>query len=215
MIATLSEVVEFDEDGHVDGLQFDGRERAIQEWRDRKEAAEYTQLFERLYQRKWATAARNDPVRRERILENLRRYRTKHRERVRQMERDRRRAKYEADPVINQCKVCGNVWTVPYDRHGPKRAQFCSTKCRNRWHGIRRARRRNRGLRKMDMRPQALRFIRANPGCTAAEVATAIEAKPNSLRVCLKRWADEGVLVRVGKKPMRYWINGNSTGAKQ
>jgi len=199
-------VATWDEDGVVEGFQFDSRERSIQEWRDKKEDEEYAALFEQLYQRKWAAEARSTDEGRERYLQNLRRYRERNRDRIREMERQRRREKYEANPVANQCEECNETWIVPYKQKGKRSSRFCSTKCANRWHAIRRAKKRNRGIRKMDIKPNVLRFVRGNPGCTAEEIAVGIDAKVNSVRTLLTEWTKAGEFVREGKKPIRYSV---------
>lgn len=62
------------------------------------------------------------------------------------------------------------------------------------------------GLRKMDLEPQTMRFLRAHPDSTAAEIAAGIGAKPNSVRVCLKRWVDAGMLTSKGRKNITYRV---------
>lgn len=205
-IATLDEVATWDEEGNVEGFQFDSRERSVQEWRDKKEDDEYSALFERLAKRNWAAEARKDESFRVRKNEILRAFRERHRDRYRQLDRDRRRAKYEANPVVNQCEECKETWVVPYERQGQRSSRFCSTKCRNRWNGIRRAAKRNRGLRKMDVKPLALRFVRANPGCTSEMIGVGVGAKVNSVRSLIATWVAAGDLRREGKKPIRYWV---------
>lgn len=205
-IATLDEVATWDDEGQIEGFQFGGRERALQEWKEKKEAEEFAALCERLYHRKWAAKKRQTEEGRQKLQEALRRYRAENREHCNALERQRRKAKYEADPVVNQCEECGEIWIVPYERKGPKSSRFCSVKCKNRWHGIRRARRRNRGLRKMDIKPQLLRYLRRHPGSTAQEIATGIGAKVNSVRSLLSVWSQSPEFRREGRKPIRYFF---------
>lgn len=203
-IASLEEVAVFDDEGTIEGLQFDSRERAIQEWRDRKEKEEYERLFSRLYQRNWARERRKDPEHRKRHQENLRRHRQRNHKAIRDRENARNRARYEANPVVNTCQECGHTWQVPYGRKGPKSSKFCSTKCRNQDSG--RRRKRSRGLRDMTIEPRAMAFIASHPGVTAAQIAEGIGAKANSIRVCVKRWTDEGKLLKTGRKNATYTI---------
>lgn len=202
-IATLEEVAVWDDEGNVEGLQFDGRERRIQEWKDRKEAEEFAALVERLQKRNSNRRRWNDPEKRERMrLADI-----KHRRSGRKQQRanERRREQYEAEPVINTCVECGHQEAVPYEKRGARASQFCSRKCRNRAHG--RKRQRAKGLRKMDIKPAAFRFLRSVEFATAAEVAEAIDGKLQSVRVCLSRWAKAGEVVSDGCRPARYSIN--------
>jgi hypothetical protein len=199
-LASLEEVAIRDEEGSIVGLQFDGRERSIQEWKERKEADEFAALVERLQKRNSAQRARADPVRQARIRENERR----HRESGRKQQRMNalRREKYEADPVVNVCEECGEVDTVLFEKKSVKRSRFCSRSCRNRHHG--RTRKRARGLRKMNVRDQAFCFLRSVESATAAEVAAAIGAKVGSMRTCLCRWAKASELDSDNGRPARY-----------
>lgn len=203
-LATLDEIATWDEEGQIEGFQFGGRERSIQEWKEKKEAEEFEELCKRLYARKWAAEARRDERRSEQIRQALRRYREANREHCNRMERERRKAKYEADPVVNQCEECGEIWVVPYEQGGKKSCRFCSTKCRNRYHGRARAKRRNRGLRNMQVKPQVLRFIGQHPGCTSQEIATGIRHKLGSIRSLLTDWVREGSVQTDQGRPVRY-----------
>lgn len=128
MIARFEDVAEFDEDGRVVGLQYDSRERRIQQWKEKKEAEQFAALCETLRKRNVAREARLDPVRLAKVKENIRR----HYESGKRLKRvhEYRREKYYADPVVNVCQMCGKEEVVPYEKHGQKKSKFCSRKCR-------------------------------------------------------------------------------------
>jgi len=128
MIARLNEVISFSDDGEITGLQFDSRERRIQQWREKKEAEQFAELCEALRKRNVAREARQDPDRLEKVKENHRR----HYESGKRLSRvhEYRREKYYADPVVNTCQMCGKEEVVPYEKHGQKKSKFCSQKCR-------------------------------------------------------------------------------------
>ena len=87
-----------------------GRERRIQEWKDKKEDLKFAKLVDQLQKRNSARRARHDPERRKQIAENQRRHRASGRKQERANEL--RREKYEADPVVNVCEECGESEVV-------------------------------------------------------------------------------------------------------
>lgn len=210
-IATLDDVIAWDDDGEIDGLQFDGRERAIQEWRDRKEEEEYKALFQRLYKRNHYRRAAETPEGKARQMENVRRYRERNRERMRQRERDQRRAEYAANPVVNTCQECGQSWAVPFERKNRK-SKFCSQSCRNKDSGRRRVkeRRRSQGLRDMSVRKRIVRCLRRGPA-TSKQVASAIGGKLASVRCVLCTMVKAGELLSDGGKPAVFSIPERAT----
>lgn len=204
-IARLEDVAVWDEDGNVDGLQFDGRERRIQQWREKQDGREFAELVERLQKRNSARRARQDPMRMEQIRENDRRHRESGRKLVR--ENLRRREKYAADPVVNVCEECDGTWSPPYEQRA-KRSRFCSKRCRNKFHGRQRCRP-VAGLRDMGIRGKVFAFLRTNYGSTAQEIAEATSTKIGSVRTSVCKWTRDGELVSDGKRPARYSIAGN------
>ncbi len=209
MIASLSDVVEaFDDEGAVDGYQF-GRAVRLQEWRERKEEAEYRAIYDRLYKRNSARRARAAGGKRlARIQQQQKSYRVRHRAELRAREWQRRKAQYEANPVINTCEECGKSWSPPYEQE-VKRSRFCCRQCRNRFHGRERTSsgRRRKGLRMMNIKTATIDALTERPWLTCSELATATGAKKRSLAVCLKRWCDHGLLTRRGRpREYRYSI---------
>jgi len=194
-IASLDEVASFDDDGNVTGLQFAGRERSIQEWRDAKEDAAYRKLFAKLQSRNWAAKRRGDSEFRARGLAATRRYRERHRSVLSARQSSARRTKYEAAPVVNICEECGKSWSPPYEKRN-KQSRFCSKSCRNRNHGRQRAAARNRGMRDMSVESRVFAFLRASPGSEAGQIAAGTGAKRASLLSLLKQWSDAGRLHR-------------------
>lgn len=123
-----------------------GRTAAIAEWRHRKEVGDFERLCSKLYQRKWAR------MKRQRAPEAMRAYqrgwRARNAERLRESERRRMAARRK--PRFILCASCGTkVRAIRVMR-------FCSTKCRNHFHAVPRARARNRGLRNMALVPAIL-----------------------------------------------------------
>lgn len=205
-IATLSEVATWDEEGVIDGLQFDSRARAIQQWREKKEAEEFDALVQKLHQRNWYLKHRDDPAIRERRRQAEIRHRRSGRKAAR--ERERRREKYEADPIVNICEQCGSSEVVPFEKRGARRRRFCSQRCRNRHYG--QQRKRSKGLRKMNIKPLALAYLRSVESATGEEVARHIDAGVKSMRTALCKWAKEGEIESDGGKPARYSLRANN-----
>lgn len=204
VFATLEEVAVWDEYGNVDGLQFDSRERRIQEWRERKEEREFAKLVESLQKRNSAQRRRQDPVKLERIREHQRKHIASGRKWKR--ERERRIEKYKADPVVCKCQQCGATWCVVYAKKSQKASKFCGKKCRMRATSVAASKRKNRGLRKMDVRQLMIDHLASNPVTTADDIAAAIGSKQMSTRSLCSRMAKHGELVSDGGKPARYLL---------
>lgn len=209
MLAKLNEVLEFDADGRVAGLQFNDRARAIAEWRDRLEEREFQRLVTQLQKRNSARRSAATEAGKARVKENTLRYRQKHLERLRSLTQKRRSRRYYENPVVNRCHECGKLWTPPYEQK-VKRSKYCSRRCRNRDGG--RRRKRSKGLRQMDLRCRVLECLGNQPR-TAAGVATFIGAKLGSIRTCLCRWAASGAIESAGGKPAMYSLPVNISAA--
>ncbi|MEB5450139.1 hypothetical protein RXV47_28710, partial [Pseudomonas aeruginosa] len=67
--ARLEEVATYDDDGEVQGFQFGGKERRIQEWKEKQEEKEFAALVEKLQKRNSARKARTNPESLSRIRE--------------------------------------------------------------------------------------------------------------------------------------------------
>ena len=135
MFATFDDVT-FDADSsRVDGFQMPQSMR-IQEWRDRKEDAQFRALCQRLRQRKnaaaWYARHRDDPGFREMVLEHSRRMRRRHGQRRNAADRERRRKAAEDRPIVNVCEECGVAFVLPFGFHRKRRSKYCSRTCRNR-----------------------------------------------------------------------------------
>lgn len=199
-IHSFGEIAEYDEDGQLTGFQFEGRERAIQEWREKKEEDEFRELVERLQKRNSARRTAASAEGRRRLQETDRRFKARHGARINAAARRRRQQAYEANPVVNQCEECGVVWSPPYEQR-VRRSRFCSRRCRNRSHG--RTRDRSLGLRDMDLRQRVLHVLR-DGALTSLEIAEAVDGKLGSVRTCLSMWVSEGAIQSDGRKPARY-----------
>lgn len=145
-IATLDEVAIWDEDGHVEGLQFDCRERRIQEWREKKEAEEFDRLIARLRQhnnyRKWYEKRQHDPEFRKKMREHCRRMRRIHGERRYAEAREQRKREADENPIVNVCEECQEEFTIGFGYKKKRTSRFCGKKCRNRFHNRERTKRR-------------------------------------------------------------------------
>lgn len=208
-LARLDEVVAFDEEGGIVGLQFDGRARRIQEAQERKEAQEFAELVARLERRNWAKRSRATPEGYERQRAAMIRYREANRARMRQLERDRRRRKYEENPVVNKCQECGREWPAPYEKCN-KRSRFCSRSCRNRNHGRTRVRP-TLGIRQMDVREAIFAALRPDVGATAKAIAKAVGGKEPSVKTLLSRMARAGEIASDRRRPALYSLKPPSS----
>ena len=184
----------------MDGFQFDGRSRAIAEWRQRKDDDEFQRLCARLYKRNWAREERRrDP---EKVRQRQRDWRNANRERVRRNENERRaRKRAQRPPRVCQNPRCRKEF-MP--QHYYNTAKWCSKKCGNNYHSVIRSRAKNRGIRNMDLEPTVIRILRQGPWLTLGEIAERAEgAKRGSIATKLTQWAKEGKLVHDGKKKWR------------
>lgn len=131
-LAMLDEVVTYDDEGRVDGFQFNSRERRLQQWREKKEDAEFEKLITKLRRHKnyraWYERHQHDPVWRERLRKYTREQRRKHKEK---RNADARRKRREAHgSVVNVCQECKKQFSFQFGQR-KKRSKFCSMKCRN------------------------------------------------------------------------------------
>lgn len=190
--------VTWSEDGTPDGFQV-GKSAALLDWQHEKERQEFKKLCQRLYSRNWARKFRERYP--EKAREQCQRWREANRDRNREIERNRMRAQREKSRSLCVCEECGKSWKPAPRYTGRKapterKARFCSKKCRNRWHDVRRARARNRGLRRMDLTPSILRALRAEPWLTPGDVHERIGGSLSSVRVILSNMGKAGELQR-------------------
>lgn len=134
--ASLDEVAVLDDDGRIEGLQFDGRERRIQEWREKKEAEEFDKLIAKLRQHKnyraWYEKRKDDPEFRRKMREHNRRMKRKHGTRRNAEDRAKRRQEAEENPIVNTCQWCGKEFTIEFGFKKKRTSKYCSRTCRNR-----------------------------------------------------------------------------------
>jgi hypothetical protein len=130
----VEEVATYDDDGRVEGMQFDGRERRIQQWREKKEAKEFDRLIAKLRQHKnyraWYERHKNEQGFRERMRSHCRRMRVLHGDRRNAEARATR--EQEAKPICNVCEECGREFVLPFGFKKKRRSKYCSRTCRNR-----------------------------------------------------------------------------------
>lgn len=134
MIVRLDEVATFDEDGRVDGMQFDSKQRRLQLWKEKKEAEEFDRLIAKLKQHKryraWYTRHRDDPVFQQRMRDHSRRMRAKHGARRNAAARAKRHE--QAVEIINTCQESGKTFSLPFGYKKKRTSKYCSRVCRNR-----------------------------------------------------------------------------------
>lgn len=136
MIAKWEEVVSWDEDGQVDGLQFDSRERRIQQWKEKKEDEEFDRLIAKLRQHKkyraWYEKRKDDPGFKQKMRAHNARMRRKHGERRNAEERAKREQLASENPIVNKCEQCGKEFTLEFGFKKKRTSKYCSRTCRNR-----------------------------------------------------------------------------------
>jgi len=115
----------------LDGFQFD-KDRAIADWRNRKEQAEFGKLVNRLRVLKWQRDVQAEGGSRAAALRARKlRYMQQPDVASRALERARvrRLAAYHASPIVCRCRRCGAEW-CPLPRRGVRPAEFCTDACR-------------------------------------------------------------------------------------
>jgi hypothetical protein len=182
------------------GFQYP-REAAIAAARERRDDAEFERLCSRLYKQKFAADRRAaDP---ERARMERRAWIERHRDYVRQLERERsrrRRRGQKPEPIENVCVGCGGTWS------SPRVARFCSRRCQRRFH--------------YEPAPRAakpvaapiINFLRAHPGARARDIWIACGLRPNTVMRWLGRATSRGAITcddSVGRR--RYWIGRDGT----
>lgn len=172
-----------------------GKAAALSEWRLRKEIndPEFERLCLQLYKAKWARENRGRLY--PRMLENSRRYRARHPERLRESSRRSKRKKREQSPRHFRCRDCDAEIIVI---HGLGR-EFCDARCRDRYHGKRRVR--ARGILNMDLWPTMQAVLQAEPWLTCGQIhERAPELLYKSLVVQITYRFKKGQLVRRGRR---------------
>ncbi len=203
--ATLEEVAVYDDEGRVEGMQFDSRERRIQQWKEKKEDQEFDLLITKLRQHKnyraWYTRHQDNPVFRERIKQHNQRMRAKHGKR-RYAEAREQRAKEAAEkPIINVCEECGKEFVREFGYKRKRTAKFCGRSCRNRNHA--KTRNRNSEGRKAEI----LQLVRSRYSVTAKEATASLNMSLATVRSLLNVLANEGQINKDKDEiPFRYSI---------
>lgn len=151
-------------DDWVDGFLI-GKAAAMSEWALRKEIddPEFERLCRRLYKRKWARE--NHERLKERLLESCRRYRARHPERLKEINRRAKRKRREQNPRSFRCRDCDAEIVVI---HGQGR-KFCDARCRDRYHGSRRTR--SRGIINTELWSTVQELLRAEPWLTCRQIS--------------------------------------------
>lgn len=126
----------------AEGYQFDGRARAIAQWRERKEAREFEAMCNVLRVKKWrrevfAEAGERLARLRESGREKMRKRRAAmsaaERDELNARQREERERAWKSSPAIYTCKTCGTQWCpLPHVRRG-RAGEFCCKRCANKW----------------------------------------------------------------------------------
>jgi hypothetical protein len=199
-IARLDEVATWDDEGNIEGLQFGGRDRSIQEWRDKQEELEYQRLFATLAARnKLKKLRETDPEGYAKQKEVWNRWNRTHAMQRAAAARAKREAAYKADPPICSCEECGAQWCPVFFRTGPKISRFCSKECRAKPASRRYAVKLNRGLHRMGVSDLIVDYVSQHPGCNPGSVAQALLHHPATVRSHMHVLVNAGRLERIGR----------------
>lgn len=176
-----------------EGFQI-GKAAALAESAFRRENREFKKLCTRLYARNWARKRRRE--RPEHVRGLLNGWRAKNRERINAKERARRAKKRV--PIRLVCKGCGKSFVAKRRTVPRGETKWCSAKCRRHASSVAAAKRRNRGIRNMQIGPTVFEVLRATPGLTLAEIhERAPSVKRGSLATKLSVWVKAGTVERV------------------
>jgi hypothetical protein len=205
MIARLEEVATYDDEGRVEGMQFDSRERRIQQWKEKKEDEEFDRLIAKLRQKKnwraWYDRHKDKPDFRERLREQCRVMRVKHGPRRNAAERERRKQEAEAKPIVNICEECGKEFVREFGYKRKRTAKFCSRSCRNRCSHKKRDR--NTAARK----EAVYKAVLSSYSVTAKEATAHVDMCQASVQALLNVLVLEGrIRKHTEEKPYRYSI---------
>lgn len=203
-LAMFDEVATFDDEGRVDGFQFNSRERRLQEWKEKKENDEFEKMITKLRRHKnyraWYERHKDDPVWRERLRAYTREQRRKH---SAKRNADARRKRIEAHAsIVNVCEECGKKFSFEYGQR-KKRSRFCSMKCRNRTNGRLRVR-----LPKNPPRPMSFeaieQYLRDHPKSPIKSVCEATGILRATAYAALITAFKKGIVVREGVRNAVY-----------
>lgn len=203
-LAMFDEVATFDDEGRVDGFQFNSRERRLQEWKEKKENDEFEKMIIKLRRHKnyraWYERHKDDPVWRERLRTYTREQRRKH---SAKRNADARQKRIEAHAsIVNVCEECGKKFSFEYGQR-KKRSRFCSMKCRNRTNGRLRVR-----LPKNPPRPMSFeaieQYLRDHPSSSIKSVCEATGILRATAYAALITACKKGIVVREGVRNALY-----------
>jgi hypothetical protein len=201
MIARLEEVAVYDDEGRVEGMQFDSRERRIQQWREKKEDQEFDRLIAKLKQKKkyraWYDRHKNEPDFRARLQEQCRVMRIKHGARRNAESKAKRLA--EKKPISCKCVECGK----PFENfgHKAKPSKFCSRTCRNREAHKRRDKKR------ISRKDEVMALLKARYSVTAKEAEAQLNMSLATVRALLNVLVNNGEAKKYKDEiPFRYSI---------
>ena len=203
-----------------------GKSAALADWAHRKEQSTYDVLFKRLYARNHARLMRERDPEGVRAKQNA--WREANREHVQKQDRTRKRG-------LRMRQLRGEGVTFRVVDGAPRRvyvvtcdacrgaseklqptARFCSRRCANRWHGVPRARARNRGVRNMTITATVLTVLEIEPLLTLGEIhRRAPETKYHSLATLLCGWVKDGTVVRCGGARFGRYALPTSEGVSQ
>ena len=205
-IARFEEVACFDDEGRVDGMQFDSKARRLQEWREKKEDREFDRLIAKLRQKKnylaWYARHKDEPGFREKMRAHNKRAKDKHRDRRNAESREKYRSKIaRKEATVNVCVECQKEFTQDAGYKKKRAARFCSRACRNRDSYKRRDR-------DTTARKEAvLKVVQSHYSMTLKEVVVHLDISQASVQALLNLLVRECKIKRYDdEKPYRYSI---------
>ena len=205
-IARFEEVVSFDDEGHVDGLQFDCKKRRLQEWREKKDDEEFGLLVAKLRQKKrylaWYARHKDEPGFREKMRAHNKRMKDKHRDRRNAEHREKYRSEIaRKEATVNVCVECQKKFTQEAGYKKKRAAKFCSRACRNRDSY-------NRRDRDTTARKEAvLKVVQSHYSLTLKEATAHLDLSQASVQALLNCLVRECKIKKYDdEKPYRYSI---------
>lgn len=204
--ASLDEVANYDDEGRVEGMQFESRERRIQQWKEKKEDEEFDRLIAKLRQRKnylaWYARHKDEPGFKEKMRAHDKRMKDKHRDRRNAEYREKYRSEIaRKTATVNVCAECQKEFTQEAGYKKKRSARFCSRACRNRDS----YKRRDRDT--TERKEAVLKAVRSNYSVTAKEATAHLDLCQASVQALLNLLVKEGKIRKyTDERPYRYSI---------
>jgi len=206
MFATFEEVAVYDDEGRVEGMQFDSRTRRIQQWREKKEDQEFELLVSKLRQKKrylaWYARHKDDPGFREKMRAHNKRMKDKHRDRRNAEYREKYRSEIaRREAAVNVCAECKSKFFQAPGYKKKRAAKFCSRACRNRDS----YKRRDRDT--TERKEAVLKVVQSHYSITSKQATAHLSLTQASIQALLNCLVKEGKINKyTDEKPYRYSV---------